>query len=158
MMNSGEKNTMTLKQKDLEIIGDYVQKKLPVWLDSLSYPRSIQAWDMELRERIVRIEEELKNQHELMKQGFEQVDRRIDQVDKRIDQVDKRIDQVEKRIDQVEKRIDQVDKRIDQVDKRIDQVDRPFEQFEKRLTIITVLIGTGFTMVTVLMSIFKFIS
>ena len=144
MMNPGEKNTMTLKQKDLDIIGDYVQKKLPIWLDSLSYPRSIQAWDIELRERIVRIEEELKNQRELMKQGFEQVDRRIDQV--------------EKHIDQVEKRIDQVEKRIDQVDKRIDQVDRRFEQFEKRLTIITVLIGTGFTMVTVLMSIFKFIS
>ncbi|HOW83849.1 MAG TPA: hypothetical protein PK573_14915 [Spirochaetota bacterium] len=151
MMNPGEKNTMTLKQKDLDIIGDYVQKKLPIWLDSLSYPRSIQAWDIELRERIVRIEEELKNQRELMKQGFEQVDRRIDQVEKHIDQVEKHIDQVEKRIDQVEKRIDQVDKRIDQVDRR-------FEQFEKRLTIITVLIGTGFTMVTVLMSIFKFIS
>nr|VFK25450.1 MAG: hypothetical protein BECKMB1821G_GA0114241_101355 [Candidatus Kentron sp. MB]VFK29069.1 MAG: hypothetical protein BECKMB1821I_GA0114274_100820 [Candidatus Kentron sp. MB]VFK74661.1 MAG: hypothetical protein BECKMB1821H_GA0114242_100820 [Candidatus Kentron sp. MB] len=36
------------------------------------------AYEMEIRERIVRVEEELKNQRELMKLGFEQVDKRID--------------------------------------------------------------------------------
>ena len=137
MINKDGDTVMAIKEEELIIIGNYVQKQLPGWLDSLSYQRTMRMWDMELRERVVRVEEELKNQRELIKQGFEQVDRRIDQV---------------------EKRIDQVDRRIDQVDKRIDQMDRRFELFEKRLTIITVLIGTGFTMLTVLISIFRFIS
>ncbi|HOO73581.1 MAG TPA: hypothetical protein PK926_17610 [Spirochaetota bacterium] len=130
MINKDGDTVMAIKEEELIIIGNYVQKQLPGWLDSLSYQRTMRMWDMELRERVVRVEEELKNQRELIKQGFEQVDRRIDQVDKR----------------------------IDQMDKRIDHMDRRFELFEKRLTVITVLMGTGFTMLTVLISIFRFLS
>ena len=41
--------------------------------------------DRNLLERIVKVEEELKNQRELMKIGFEQVDKRFDDVNKRFD-------------------------------------------------------------------------
>ena len=113
---------------------------------------------------------------------FDQVDKRIDQVEKRIDQVEKRIDQVEKRIDQVEKRIDQVEKRIDQVDKRIDQVHKRIDQVEKRIDQVDkridhveqrfetrfdaidrrfarlhTLMMSGFSILAILMSLFKFI-
>ena len=99
---------------------------------------------------------------------FDQVDKRIDQVEKRIDQVEKRIDQVEKRIDQVEKRIDQVHKRIDQVEKRIDQVDKRidhveqrfetrFDAIDRRFARLHTLMMSGFSILAILMSLFKFI-
>ncbi|GAB4270451.1 MAG: hypothetical protein Kow0065_20270 [Methylomicrobium sp.] len=57
-------------------------------------------YELELRERIVRVEEELKHQRELMKQGFEMTQKRFEQVDKRFGQVDKRFDEMLKRHDQ----------------------------------------------------------
>lgn len=55
--------------------------------------------DVELRERALRVEVELKAQREIISQnceamriGFEQVDKRFEQVDKRFEQVDKRLD------------------------------------------------------------------
>ncbi|HRZ25550.1 MAG TPA: hypothetical protein P5346_00800 [Spirochaetota bacterium] len=129
MINSPGEKTMALQDEDLVKIGAYVQQRLPEWLAGMNYARTIYDRDMELRERIVRVEEELKNQRELLKQGFEQMDKRIDQVDKRIDQVDKRIDQLDKRL----------------------------ELFESRFSRITVIITAGFAMMTVLMSVYRFV-
>ena len=47
---------------------------------------------LQLSERIIRVEEELKAQRELMKQGFDQMEKRFEQIDKRFEQVDKRFD------------------------------------------------------------------
>jgi len=52
---------------------------------------------MELQERAVRIEEELKGQRVLMEKLLYQFDRRFEQVDKRFEQIDKRFEQVDKR-------------------------------------------------------------
>ena len=46
----------------------------------------------ELRERMVRVEEDLKHQPELMRQGLERMDKRFEQVDKRFDDMLKRHD------------------------------------------------------------------
>ena len=55
--------------------------------------------ELEPRERMVRVEEELKHQRELMRQGFDQVEKRLEQVDKRFEQVDRRFDELIKRHD-----------------------------------------------------------
>ena len=39
--------------------------------------------EIELRERMIRVEEELKHQRELMQQGFAMMEKRFQQVDKR---------------------------------------------------------------------------
>ena len=83
-------------------------------------------YELEIRERIVRVEEELKHQRELMIEGFKQID--------------KRFEQVEKRFEQVEKRFEQVDKRFEQVDKRFEQIEKRFEQFDKRFEVLTLRI------------------
>ena len=49
-------------------------------------------YELDLRERTVRVEEELKHQRELMIEGFRRMDERFEQVDKRFDQVVKRLD------------------------------------------------------------------
>ena len=50
------------------------------------------VYEIELRERMVRVEEDLKHQPELMRQGFERMDKRFEQVDKRFDDMLKRHD------------------------------------------------------------------
>ena len=50
-------------------------------------------YELDLRERTVRVEEELAHQRELMiEEGFKCMDERFEQVDKRFDQVVKRMD------------------------------------------------------------------
>lgn len=79
---------MALTDRDLEQVGTYVQAHLYEWL-----PAPV----LQLTERIIRVEEELKAQRELMKQGFEQMEKRFEQIDKRFEQADKRFDDFNRR-------------------------------------------------------------
>lgn len=48
--------------------------------------------ELELRERIVRVEEELKHQRELMLEDFKRMERRFEQIDQRFEVMTMRID------------------------------------------------------------------
>ncbi|MDR4521470.1 MAG: hypothetical protein R3E36_12920 [Nitrosomonas sp.] len=82
-------------------------------------------YELEIRERIVRVEEELKHQRELMMEGFHRVDKRFEQLigemNARFAQVDKRFEQVEKRFEQIDKRFEQIDRRFEVMTTRIDR-------------------------------------
>ena len=67
-------------------------------------------YELEIRERIVRVEEELKHQRELMLEGFSRVDKRFEQVDKRFEQL---INEMTARFAQVDKRFEVMTSRID---------------------------------------------
>ncbi|MFK5947180.1 MAG: hypothetical protein QM500_00225 [Methylococcales bacterium] len=116
---------MALVQEDIEQIQILISNAIS------STPAVTNAnvrYELELRERTTRVEEELKHQRELMITGFSQVDKKMDlmkqDMDKRFEQVDKRFEQVDKRLElmkqDTDKRFDQVDKRFDQVDKRLE--------------------------------------
>ena len=100
---------MALAQEDIE----FIKKNLGTWLAEQSLGKPPVVYEIELRERMVRVEEELKHQRELMRQGFELMDKRFEQVDKRFEQVDKRFEQVDKRFEQVDKRFDEMLRRHD---------------------------------------------
>jgi len=104
---------MALAEEDLQQIGEYVKRHISDWIAEQSLGKPPVVYEIELRERMVRVEEELKHQRELMRQGFEQVDKRFEQVDKRFEQVDKRFEQVDKRFEQMDKRFDEMLKRHD---------------------------------------------
>jgi hypothetical protein len=93
---------MALAKEDI----DFIKEHLGEWLVEVSLGKPPAVYEIELRERMVRVEEELKHQRELMRQGFEQVERRFEQVDKRFEQVDKRFEQVDRRFDELIKRSD----------------------------------------------------
>ncbi|MBK1621019.1 hypothetical protein CKO42_21855 [Lamprobacter modestohalophilus] len=124
---------MALAQEDLQQIGEYVKNHIGEWIAEQSLGKPPVVYEIELRERMVRVEEELKHQRELMRQGFEQVDKRLDlmktDMDKRFEQVDKRLELMKTDMD---KRFEQVDKRFEQVDKRFEQVDKRFDEMLKR--------------------------
>ena len=50
------------------------------------------VYEIELRERMVRVEEELKHQRELIKTILVEMDKRFDAVDKRFEELTRRID------------------------------------------------------------------
>ena len=90
---------MTLQEEDLA----YIKEHLGEWLAECSLGKPPAVYEIELRERMVRVEEELKHQRELIKQILVQMDKRFDAVDKRFEsmqvQMDKRFDALTRRID-----------------------------------------------------------
>lgn len=114
---------MALAQEDVEQIQILIKKIIS------ESPEAMNAnvrYELDLRERTIRVEEELKHQRELMLEGFKQVDKRFEQVDRRIEQM---AEQMNKRFEQVDRRLDQMDKRIDQIDKRFEEMGRRLDRF-----------------------------
>jgi chromosome segregation ATPase len=131
---------MALADEDIQFIKDHLAE----WLTEQSLGKPPAVYEIELRERMVRVEGDLQRQREQIDGLSAQMDRRFeeqqqrfeqrfDRLEQRFEQVDKRFDQVEVRIAQVDKRLDQVDMRIEQVDRRIEQVDRRIDQVDRRL-------------------------
>ena len=118
---------MALAQEDIEQIRLLIKKTLSETPETLN---ANVRYELDLRERTIRVEEELKHQRELMLEGFKQMEKRFEQVDKRFEQVDKRFEQMQ--LD-MNKRFEQVDKRFEQVDKRFEQVDKKFEQLHQEI-------------------------
>ena len=83
---------MALAKEDFNKIGAYIREHLGEWLKEEGFSKRSLDYELEMRERIVRVEEELKHQRELMKQGFEMMNKRLEQVDKRFEVLTKRID------------------------------------------------------------------
>ncbi len=116
---------MALGQEDIEQIQNLIRENVS---ERLLAQNVNVRYELDLRERTIRVEEELKHQRELMVEGFKQMEKRFEQVDKRFEQVERRFEQIDKRFEQVDKRLEQVDKRFEQIDKRFEQVDKRFEQ------------------------------
>jgi hypothetical protein len=98
---------MTLIQEDITFIQELIAKALA------ERPEMNQAnvrYELELRERIVRIEEELKHQRELILEGFNRMNKRFEQL---IGEMNARFAQMEKRFEQVDKCFEVMTARID---------------------------------------------
>ncbi len=97
---------MALAKEDYQAMEEYMRNFLSSWLAEQEKLPFVPMGEIEIRERIVRVEEELKNQRELMKQGFELIEKRFEQIDKRFEQVDKRFEQIDARFEALTKRMD----------------------------------------------------
>ena len=75
--------SMELSQENLESIGEYVRRNLRSWTDESVLSAYAQR-DIELRERMLRVEEELKNQGEIIRTGFARADERFEDLNKRL--------------------------------------------------------------------------
>ena len=86
---------MSLAEEDIQFIKDHLGE----WLAEQSLGKPTAVYEIELRERMVRVEEELKHQRELIKTILVEMDKRFDAVDKRFDAVDKRFEELTRRLD-----------------------------------------------------------
>jgi predicted nuclease with TOPRIM domain len=101
---------MALAQEDIELIHNIVENAIK---NTAEFRNANVRYEMDLRERTIRVEEELKHQRELMLEGFKQMEKRFEQVDKRFEQIDKRFEQVDKRFELVDKHFEMLSKRMD---------------------------------------------
>lgn len=129
---------MALTDRDLQEVGRYVQAHLFEWL-----PEPL----LQLNERAVRVEEELRSQRELMIRGFEQVDKRFEET---------RADMNTR----FETLTQQMDKRFEALthlmDTRFEDSKERFGDMSRRFSSLTRLISTGFVVLATLMSLYAF--
>jgi len=121
---------MNLAAEDIEFIRDHLGE----WLAEQSLGKLPAVYEIELRERMLRVEEELKHQRELIKTILEQIDKRFDAVDKRfeilLEEMNRRFDAVDKRFEILQ---EEMNRRFEAVDKRFEAVDKRFEGLTRRL-------------------------
>jgi DNA anti-recombination protein RmuC len=136
---------MALAQEDI----DFIKSHLGEWLAEQSLGKPPAVYEIELRERIVRVEEELKHQRELMREGFAQMDKRFTALQTSMDQrfeamqttMDQRFEAMQTTMDQrfeamqtsMDQRFEQVDKRFEQVDKRFEGVQQDIRNLQQRM-------------------------
>jgi len=111
-----------LATEDLAYIEDHIKSQLGKWLAEQSLGKPPVVYEIELRERMVRIEEELKHQRELIKAILEQMDKRFGAVDRRFESMDRRFEAMQQSMDKRFEAMQQsMDKRFDELTRRIDR-------------------------------------
>jgi predicted nuclease with TOPRIM domain len=117
---------MSLAAEDIQFIKDHLGE----WLVEASLGKPPAVYEIELRERMVRVEEELKHQRELMLRGFENSEKRFEQVDKRFEalqeEMNRRFDESNKRFEALQ---EEMNRRFEQIDKRFDELNRRMDRF-----------------------------
>jgi predicted nucleic acid-binding Zn-ribbon protein len=97
---------MSLAKEDIA----FIKEHLGEWLAEQSLGKPPAVYEIELRERMVRVEEELKNQREQIKTILVQMDKRFEAVDKRFDalqnEMNRRFEAVDKRFEALTRSID----------------------------------------------------
>jgi hypothetical protein len=93
---------MALEEKDI----DFIKQHIGEWLAEASLGKPAVVYEIELRERMVRVEEELKHQRELIQQILVTMDKRFEAVERRFDMIDKRFDANDARFEALTRRID----------------------------------------------------
>ncbi len=119
---------MAFASEEYEEIGRYIKENLVYWLTDMSLARPPVVYEIELRDRIIRVEEELRHQRDLIQQILHQMDKRFEQVERRIEaqrqEMILRFEQVDKHIEAQRQemilRFAQVDKRFEEINRRID--------------------------------------
>jgi chaperonin cofactor prefoldin len=115
---------------------DLVKAQVEAWLLEMLPEQKPGVYDLELRTRMLKVEEELRHQRELMQQGFAMMDKRFESMQHNMD---KRFEQMDKRFEQVDKRFEQMDKRFDVLTVRIDRFMR--WSFGLTLTVAGIIIA-----------------
>ncbi|HOH37522.1 MAG TPA: hypothetical protein PLV17_07925 [Spirochaetota bacterium] len=143
---------MEFTKEQLEQIGSYIESNFDRF-GAKSNVVQLRPYDIQLIERMTRIEEELRSQREiLLKQnetmqfGFTQMDKRFESMQK---QMDERFAAVDKRFDDVNKRFDDVNKRFDDVNKRFDDVNKRFSMMMWMMTAGFTIIATVITLLSI---------
>ena len=133
---------MALAQEDIEQIQILIKRTIE---ETPAVVNANVRYELELRERTTRVEEELKHQRELMLAGFAQMEKRFEQIDKRFEQMEKRFEQVDKRFEQMH--ID-LTKRFEQIDKQFEKQGQAIMDIHQEIKLqmrwsFGVLIGIG---------------
>ncbi|MBP9024308.1 MAG: hypothetical protein KBH06_13985 [Spirochaetes bacterium] len=124
---------MELTKEQLEQIGSYIESNF----DRFSSKNNIvqlRPYDIQLIERMTRIEEELRSQRELILKQNETMQFGFAQMDKRFESMQKQMDE----------RFASVDKRFEMIQKNMDT---RFDDMNKKFTMMMWMMTAGFTII-----------
>jgi len=123
---------MELGDRELKKIGEYVKSHLPQWISETKevLHASLHQRELDILERVVRVEDELKNLREVMEERFGKMDERFEAQQR------------------------QMDERFEA--QRVLTNER-FDHLEKRTSFIQWGIGIGFTAILVLMGVLNYL-
>jgi hypothetical protein len=147
---------MNFTEEKLRQIGNYIKQNFDEISSQSDFARE-RSYEIQVIERITRVEEELKSQrelllkqHEMMMFGFTRVDKHFEMMQKNMDD---RFFAMQKNMDD---RFTQVDERFFVVQKSMDdrftQVDKRFDDVNHRFTMLMWAMGIGFTLTTTAIS------
>ena len=168
---------MELGERELEKIGEYVKSHLPQWLDETgaagaessqstegpstegARAAALHKRELDILERIVRIEDELKNLREVMEERFEamqnQMDKRFEAqqnlMEERFRTVDERFSKMDERFEAIQ---NQMNQRFEAQQK---QMDRRFDAMDKRFSFNQRILGIGFTAIALLIVVLNYL-
>lgn len=137
---------MALAQEDIAQIQDMIENLIAETLRAQpEFHHNNVRYELELRERIVRVEEELKHQRELLLEGFRRMDQRFEEIDRRFEVIDSRFEAIDRRFEALQVSMDKrfemmqisMDKRFEVMDKRFETIDKRFETIDKRFELLT---------------------
>ena len=132
---------MTLRDEDVGRIGEYVKPWLRELVEEMVPHVELGGVGVQLLERMVRVEEELRAQRTLMDERFNFMAQRFEAVDKRFEESSAHND-----------------RRFEAVDRRFDAVDKRFDDLSARFTALTWMIGVGFVVITTLTTVFALLA
>ncbi len=132
---------MTLRDEDVGRIGEYVKPWLRELVEEMVPHVELGGVGVQLLERMVRVEEELRAQRTLMDERFNFMAQRFEAVDKRFEESSAHND-----------------RRFEAVDRRFDAVDKRFDDLNARFTALTWMIGVGFVVITTLTTVFALLA
>jgi len=116
---------MALAEEDIEQIKSLINSSIAA---TPEVGNANVRYELDIRERTIRVEEELKHQRELMLNSFTQMERRFEQIDTQLIQTNI---QLEQQRQQSEKRFENIDKQFEQQsqesDRRFIEVGKQFE-------------------------------
>ncbi len=174
---------MQLGERELHKIGEYVKTHLPQWMGETGLVSTVEGGEnrstlnkreFDLLERIVRVEDELKNLREVLAERFEAQQKLIETrfassdegfeahqrlIESRFASSDKRFESLQKQIDEG---FDHMEKRFEaqqiQIDKRFEaqqiQIDKRFEahqtQMDRRFSTLQWTVNAGFLILAAL--------
>jgi chromosome segregation ATPase len=141
-------NAMELSQDTLKQIGEYVKQHLPEWTRETGSP-GVEAStaeelrrEIDIRGRIVRVEEELKTSRELMREGFAAVNRRFEDqtahFNTRFEAIDKRF---EDQAASFNARFETIDKRFEDMNSRFTDMQKHTNRWMTLISVFLAVIG-----------------
>ncbi len=163
-----------------ERLASYIEEIIKSKLEEIILINEKRAKEISLLERIIRVEEELKNLREMDMAKFELLEKRIEslqrEMDKRFEAMEKRIGSLQREMDkrfeamdkrfetlqrEIDKHFEAIDRRFEalqrEMDKRFEAIDKRFEAIEKRFDFMQKFMFFGFSFISILIGIVNFI-
>ena len=150
------KEGFKLISKDLLIISDRLMElKKDISEVKEETKKEISEVREEMRKEISEVREEMKKEISEIREDIRLL---IEMMNKRFEEqreyTDKRFEEL---LHYSDKRFEDINKRFEDINKRFEDVNKRFEDMNRSLNLLTWMVGIGFTVITVLIAVFRFI-